>query len=69
MKTNFEDKKDISIKDIQAFHRYLDKEKNFDTDIIRNVAYMVAEIGELMNATRTLKKQVPAQNLRKPKSS
>lgn len=56
MTTNFEDKKDISIRDIQDFHRSLDKEKHFDTDIIRNIAYLTAEVGETMNAIRTLNK-------------
>ena len=56
MKANFEYKEDICIREIQDFHRFLDKEKKFDTDIIRNVAYLIAEVGEVMNAIRTLHK-------------
>ena len=35
---------------------YNDEEKKFDTDIVRNVAYLTSEIGETMHAIRALKK-------------
>lgn len=48
---------DIScLQGLQEFHKNLDHEKGFDTDIIRNVAYLTGEIGEVMTAIRELKK-------------
>jgi NTP pyrophosphatase (non-canonical NTP hydrolase) len=40
---------------MQAFHQELDGEKNFDTDLLRNVAYLCGEIGEVVSAIRKLK--------------
>jgi NTP pyrophosphatase (non-canonical NTP hydrolase) len=55
MKKGLIDNNDISIRETQDFHRDLDKEKRFDTDIVRNIAYLTAEVGEAMNAIRALK--------------
>ncbi|HLO16156.1 MAG TPA: MazG nucleotide pyrophosphohydrolase domain-containing protein [Anaerolineales bacterium] len=46
----------LELKDLQVFHRELDKEKQFDQDIFRNVAYLCGEIGELVSAFRKLRK-------------
>ena len=56
MTFSFEEKADVSIREILDFHRFLDEQKDFDTDIVRNVAYLIAEAGETMNAIRSLKK-------------
>jgi len=45
-------KKEIHIRDMQAFHTALDEEKGFDRDMLRNVAYLVSELGEAVHATR-----------------
>lgn len=50
------DEDEASIRDWQAFHESLDREKGFDTDILRNVAYLSAEIGEVVAAIRDLKR-------------
>jgi NTP pyrophosphatase (non-canonical NTP hydrolase) len=44
------------LKDLQAFHRELDKVKQFDQDVFRNIAYLSGEIGELVSAIRKLRK-------------
>ena len=49
-------KEHLELKDLQVFHRELDKEKQFDQDIFRNVAYLSGEIGELVSALRKLRK-------------
>jgi NTP pyrophosphatase (non-canonical NTP hydrolase) len=46
----------LGLQDLQAFHRELDKEKHFDQDIFRNIAYLSGEIGELVSAIRRLRK-------------
>ena len=46
----------IDLQDLQTFHREFDQEKHFDQDIFRNVAYLSAEIGELVSAIRELRK-------------
>ena len=50
----------LELKDLQIFHRELDKEKQFDQDVFRNIAYLSGEIGELVSAVRKLRK---AKNL------
>lgn len=42
----------LTLSDMQEFHQALDNEKGFDTDFVRNVAYMAAEVGEVLNAYR-----------------
>ena len=49
-------KKQLGLRDLQAFHNGLDEEKHFDRDVFRNVAYLSAEIGELVSAIRVLRK-------------
>ena len=49
-------KSQLGLQDLQAFHKGLDEEKHFDQDIFRNVAYLSAEIGELVSAIRVLRK-------------
>lgn len=44
----------LALHDMQQFHRALDKAKNFDPDFIKNVGYMVAEVGEAVTAYRDL---------------
>jgi NTP pyrophosphatase (non-canonical NTP hydrolase) len=39
---------------MQAFHLELDADKNFDTDLLRNVAYLSGEIGEVVSAIQRL---------------
>lgn len=49
-------KENLGIRDLQAFHKELDREKHFDQDIFRNVAYLSGEIGELVTAIRQFQK-------------
>jgi NTP pyrophosphatase (non-canonical NTP hydrolase) len=44
------------IRDLQTFHEWLDREKGFDTDMLRNVAYLSEEIGEVVSAIRDFRK-------------
>lgn len=46
----------LKLQDLQAFHKALDQEKQFDQDIFRNIAYLSGEIGELVSAIRKLRK-------------
>jgi NTP pyrophosphatase (non-canonical NTP hydrolase) len=46
----------LVLQDLQTFHKELDKEKQFDQDIFRNIAYLSGEIGELVSAIRKLRK-------------
>lgn len=45
-------KDELGLQDLQIFHQELDKEKHFDRDIFRNIAYLSGEIGELVSAIR-----------------
>lgn len=45
-----------SLREFQAFHESLDQEKGFDVDMLRNVAYLSEEIGEVVSAIRDFKK-------------
>ena len=49
-------KDDLCLRDLQAFHESLDREKGFDLDMLRNVAYLSEEIGEVVHAIRDFKK-------------
>jgi NTP pyrophosphatase (non-canonical NTP hydrolase) len=49
-------KDELGLQELQTIHREFDKEKHFDEDIFRNVAYLSGEIGELVSAIRTLRK-------------
>jgi len=44
------------LRDMQAFHESLDREKEFDLDMLRNVAYLSEEIGEVVHVIRVLQK-------------
>jgi NTP pyrophosphatase (non-canonical NTP hydrolase) len=49
-------KDDLCLRDLQAFHESLDREKGFDLDMLRNVAYLSEEIGEVVHAIRVFDK-------------
>jgi NTP pyrophosphatase (non-canonical NTP hydrolase) len=46
----------LCLRDMQAFHETLNREKGFDLDMLRNVAYLSEEIGEVVHAIRELEK-------------
>ena len=46
----------LCLQDLQAFHEWLDREKAFDLDLLRNVAYLTEEVGEVVGAIRDLKR-------------
>jgi len=46
----------LCIRELQAFHESLDREKAFDLDMLRNVAYLSEEIGEVVTTIRQLQK-------------
>jgi NTP pyrophosphatase (non-canonical NTP hydrolase) len=46
----------LCIQELQAFHESLDREKEFDLDMLRNVAYLAEEIGEVVSAIRDFKR-------------
>ena len=45
----------LCIRELQAFHKSLDREKGFDLDMLRNIAYLSEEIGEVVSAIRDFK--------------
>ncbi len=45
----------LCIRELQTFHELLDREKGFDADLLRNVAYLSGEIGEVVSAVRNFK--------------
>jgi NTP pyrophosphatase (non-canonical NTP hydrolase) len=51
------DRQRLGIGDLQAFHVALDKEKEFDLDMIRNIAYLAGELGEVVHAARHFQRQ------------
>lgn len=42
--------------DLQQFHSRLDREKAFDQDLLRNVAFLAGELGELVRAIQHLRR-------------
>ena len=50
-------KKRLDIRDLQAFHALLDEEKGFDQDMLRNIAYLAGELGEVVHAARRFQRQ------------
>jgi NTP pyrophosphatase (non-canonical NTP hydrolase) len=50
------DQHNLSIRQLQTFHESLDREKGFDLDMLRNVAYLSEEVGEVVTAIRDLKR-------------
>jgi len=55
MKRLFNEDK-LCIRELQAFHESLDLEKGFDLNMLRNIACLSEEIGEVVSAIRELKK-------------
>lgn len=45
-------KDNLCLREMQAFHKFLDHEKGFGVDMLRNVAYLSEEIGEVVTAIR-----------------
>ena len=45
----------VCLREMQAFHEMLDREKGFDRDMLRNVAYLAEETGEVVSAIRELR--------------
>ncbi len=57
---------DTSLRHLQQFHRALDGEKGFDQDLLRNVALLSGELGELVRAIQDLRRSdgsTPRQEL------
>lgn len=46
------EKQNLCLSDLQTFHQHLDREKQFDTDLLRNSAYLTEEVGEVIHAIR-----------------
>ena len=46
----------LTVRDLQAFHRDLDQAKGFDLDLFRNLTYLMAELGEAVRAARQLER-------------
>lgn len=44
----------LCLRELQTFHKSLDCEKGFGVDMLRNVAYLSEEIGEMVSAIRSL---------------
>ena len=45
----------VCLREMQAFHEMLDREKGFDRDMLRNVAYLAEEVGEVVSAIREVR--------------
>lgn len=45
-----------NLRELQTFHELLDREKGFDVDMLRNIAYLSEEIGEVVSAIRDFEK-------------
>lgn len=48
----FFDTDQVCLREMQAFHKVLDHEKGFSTDMLRNVAFLSEEVGEVVTAIR-----------------
>ncbi len=46
---------DLCLKNLQRFHDHLDREKQFDTELLHNSAYLAEEVGEVIHAIRAFK--------------
>ena len=57
------DKENAGLREFQAFHQWLDQEKNFDTDMFVNIAFLAEEVGEVVRAIRHFKKAAGLPNL------
>jgi len=60
---DFLDKDQICLRELQAFHEVLDRDKSFDLDMLRNVAYLSEEVGEVVSAIRRFKKAEGSSSL------
>ena len=49
-----------TLRDLERFHAALDEKKGFDRDLLRNIAFLAGEVGELVRAI---------QDLRRPKGA
>jgi NTP pyrophosphatase (non-canonical NTP hydrolase) len=47
---------DTALRHVQNFHRELDEQKGFDQDLLRNVALLSGEVGELVRAIQDLRR-------------
>lgn len=47
-----------TIQDFQAFHRWLDEQKDFDTDLLLNMVLLTAEVGEVAEVLRKIRRRV-----------
>ena len=46
----------VDLRNMQAFHEWLDEIKQFDKDPMTNLAYLAGEVGEVINAVRYLRR-------------
>ena len=53
--SDFFNRDQVCLREMQAFHEMLDREKGFDRDMLRNVAYLAEEAGEVVGAIRELR--------------
>lgn len=53
----------LCLRDLQTFHDYLDREKQFDTDLLRNSAYLTEEVGEVIHAIREFRQAHDSSNI------
>jgi len=49
-------KERLEICDLQVFHVELDRDKDFDLDMFRNIAYLVGELREVVHAARRVQR-------------
>jgi len=54
----------LHLSELQAFHESFDRERNFDSDMLRNVAYFSEEVGEVVSAIRDLEKAKGSSELK-----
>src|SRR5690348_11824619 len=47
-----------TIQDFQAFHRWLDEQKDFDTDLSLNMVLLTAAVGEVAEVLRKIRRRV-----------
>lgn len=45
------------MRDYQAFHRWLDEQKNFDPDILFNMVLLTGEVGEVAEVLKKIRKR------------
>ena len=62
------DQPNLSLRQLQTFHQSLDREKGFDLDMLRNVAYLSEELGEVVRAIRDLIRAADPPALEEAKS-